>query len=176
MDMPHPEHLEPAHRFTLELDTDQYTREKYRLYAKYQAMIHHESRHETTPHSFERFLCSSPLRPSTYYDKETEEQRKTGSFHQMYRIDGELVAIAVLDFLPNTISSVYFIYDPDIVGKFGMGKISALREVALCIEGGYKYYGLGTSTYERLMQGYFPLIVKSCGIKVRCSLVSYLIL
>lgn len=140
---PHPEDLQPAHNLTIELDTDQYTSEKFKLYLKYQTTIHKESKHETTPRSFERFLCSSPLHKSIYYDKETGQQRKTGSFHQLYRIDKELVAIAVLDFLPNTISSVYFIYDPDVVGKFGMGKISALREVAMCIEGGYKYYGLG---------------------------------
>ena len=54
-----------------------------------------------------------------------------------------LVAFGVLDFLPNTVSSVYFVYDPEKVGKFGMGKVSACREVALCIEEGYKYYGLG---------------------------------
>jgi arginine-tRNA-protein transferase len=59
-------------------------------------------------------------------------------------LDGELVAFAVLDLLPNTISSVYFIYDPEKLGRFGMGKVSAVREVAMCIEGGYKYYGLGT--------------------------------
>jgi len=48
-----------------------------------------------------------------------------------------------LDLLPSTVSSVYFIYDPDEVGKFGMGKVSAMREVAFCIEEGYKYYALG---------------------------------
>ena len=69
--------------------------------------------------------------------------RKTGSFHQLYRIDGVLIAFAVLDLLPNTVSSVYFVYDPDSMGKFGMGKVSAMREVAMCIEGDYKYYGLG---------------------------------
>jgi arginyl-tRNA---protein transferase len=66
-----------------------------------------------------------------------------GSYHQLYRIDGVLVAFAVVDLLPDTVSSVYFVYDPDKVGKFGMGKVSALREVAMCIEGDYKYYGLG---------------------------------
>jgi len=143
MESPHPDHLKPAHNLTIELDSDTFTSEKYDLYAKYQAIIHHESKHEITPKQFERFLCSSPLREATYYDQETGEQRKTGSFHQLYRVDGELVAFAVLDFLPHTISSVYFIYDPGSMGKFGMGKVSAVREVAMCIEGGYKYYGLG---------------------------------
>lgn len=49
----------------------------------------------------------------------------------------------MLDLLPNTVSSVYFVYDPEKLGRFGMGKVSAVREVAMCIEGGYKYYGLG---------------------------------
>jgi len=143
IDTQRPENLKPAHNFALELDTDGYTLEKYQLYAKYQRIIHRESRHEITPEQFTRFLCSSPLPERTYSDKITGEHRKTGSFHQLYRIDGALVAFAVLDLLPNTISSVYFVYDPDTMGKFGMGKVSAVREVAMCVEGGYKYYGLG---------------------------------
>lgn len=142
---PHPKDLKPAHKFALELDNDGYTLEKYTLYEKYQRIIHHESKSEITPSQFERFLCSTPFRQKIYPDKITGEQRTTGSFHQLYRVDGVLVAFAVLDLLPNTISSVYFIYDPDSMGKFGMGKVSALREVAMCIEGGYKYYGLGMS-------------------------------
>jgi arginine-tRNA-protein transferase len=135
---PRPDTLEPDHKFTLELDSNTLTDEKYALYVKYQIAIHHESGFENTPEQFKRFLCSSPLTPKS-------EDRRLGSYHQLYRIDGILVAIAVVDFLPDTISSVYFIYDPEKVGKFGMGKISALREVAMCIEGNYKYYGLGIS-------------------------------
>jgi len=140
---PHPKDLKPAHEFTLELDNDGYTLEKFTLYEKYQRIIHHESKLDITPDQFQRFLCLTPFRQKLYTDKITGEERKTGSFHQLYRVDGVLVAFAVLDLLPDTISSVYFIYDPDSMGKFGMGKVSALREVAMCIEGGYKYYGLG---------------------------------
>ena len=143
---PRPEGLQPAHKFTLELDSDAYTLEKYNLYAKYQRLIHREPKREITPDQFTRFLCSTPFRQKMYSDKTTGDQRKTGSFHQLYRIDGVLVAFAVLDLLPNTISSVYFVYDPETMGKFGMGKVSAVREVAMCIEGGYKYYGLGKAT------------------------------
>lgn len=141
---PRPKSLSPAHNLTLELDSDSYTDEKYNLYLKYQTIIHKETRHENTPEQFTRFLCSSPIFPKTWTDQQTLETRKTGSFHQLYRLDGELVAFAVLDLLPHTVSSVYFVYDPEKVGKFGMGKVSAMREVALCIEEGYKYYGLGT--------------------------------
>ena len=137
---PRPLHLQPAHALTLELDDDTFTPEKFALYERYQRAIHHESRHEITPRQFTRFLCNSPFKNSPA----SPTQRATGAYHQLYRIDGELVAFAVLDLLPDTISSVYFVYDPEKMGRFGMGKVSALREIAMCIEGGYKYYGLGT--------------------------------
>ena len=142
--IPRPSNLEPAHHFTLSLVPDNFTPEKYSLYLKYQTIIHKESKLETTPDQFTRFLCASPLQHKPWTDESTLQTRQTGSFHQLYRLDGELVAFAVLDLLPNTISSVYFVYDPEKLGRFGMGKVSAVREVAMCIEGGYKYYGLGT--------------------------------
>ena len=149
MNTPRPENLEPAHKLTFELDSDAYTDEKYALYVKYQNIIHRESKSENSPSQFERFLCSSPfMGEKTYNDETTGQSRRTGTYHHLYRIDGKLVAFGVLDMLPNTISSVYFVYDPDAVGKFGMGKVSALREVAMCIEGGYKYYGLGIARLQ----------------------------
>lgn len=67
---------------------------------------------------------------------------KLGSYHQCYRIDGKLVAVGVLDLLPHAVSSVYLFYDPDWQ-EWDWGKISALRETALAIEGGYDYYYMG---------------------------------
>lgn len=46
-----------------------------------------------------------------------------GSFHQMYRLDGELIAVGVIDVLPACISSVYFMYDPRHE-KFSLGKVN----------------------------------------------------
>ena len=40
----------------------------------------------------------------------------------MYRLDGKLIAMAVLDILPNCVSSVYFMYD-SAWGKFSLGKV-----------------------------------------------------
>ena len=34
-----------------------------------------------------------------------------GSYHQLYRLDGELVAMGVIDILPHCVSSVYFMYE-----------------------------------------------------------------
>jgi arginine-tRNA-protein transferase len=146
---PDSESLSPAHKFTLELDEDTFTEEKYALYLKYQQTIHKESKSSNTPEQFGRFLCCSPLHGATYHDPTTGAHRRVGSFHQLYRLDGRLVAFGVLDLLPHTISSVYFVYDPEALGKFGMGKVSAVREVAMCIELGHKYYGLGNQIYGR---------------------------
>lgn len=45
-----------------------------------------------------------------------------GSYHQMYRVDGELVAMGVIDILPNCVSSVYFMYD-NKWERFSLGKV-----------------------------------------------------
>lgn len=85
---------------------------------------------------FQRFLCDSPLH------RHETGNRKTGSFHQMYRLDGRLIAIGVLDLMPQAVSGVYFIYHSDFE-KWSFGKLSALREAALAIEGEYIYYYMG---------------------------------
>ena len=36
-----------------------------------------------------------------------------GTYHQLYRLDGRLVAVGVVDILPSGLSSVYLFYDPD---------------------------------------------------------------
>lgn len=48
-------------------------------------------------------------------------------------LDGKLIAMAVLDILPNCVSSVYFMYDTDYA-FLGLGNYSALREISLVQE------------------------------------------
>lgn len=60
----------------------------------------------------------------------------------MYRLDGRLIAMSVLDLLPHAVSGVYFIYHSDFE-KWSFGKISALREAALAVEGGYELLYMG---------------------------------
>lgn len=45
-------------------------------------------------------------------------------------VDGQLIAVGVLDILPRCVSSVYLFYDPAFA-HLQLGKISALREIAL---------------------------------------------
>ncbi|KAI8433119.1 LOW QUALITY PROTEIN: hypothetical protein MSG28_013969 [Choristoneura fumiferana] len=51
-----------------------------------------------------------------------------GSFHQQYWLDGKLIAVGVIDILPNV--SLYFFYDPKYT-NLTLGTYGALREIAL---------------------------------------------
>jgi arginine-tRNA-protein transferase len=131
---------EPSHKFEVTLESDAYTKEKYELFLNYQINVHHETASKNTPKSFENFLCSSPIEAAErIVDGVTQ---KLGSFHQMYRLDGRLIAIGVLDLLPGCLSGVYFAYHSDFE-KYSFGKLSALREAALALEKRYDYYYMG---------------------------------
>lgn len=130
----------PAHQYEVTLEPDTFTEEKFLLYETYQCNVHHEEPSEVSRNGFKRFLCSSPL-PRTARANNGIEQ-KLGSYHQCYRLDGRLIAMSILDLLPHCVSGVYFIYHADFE-KWSFGKLSALREAALALEGGYQYYYMG---------------------------------
>ncbi|KAF5369803.1 hypothetical protein D9758_001173 [Tetrapyrgos nigripes] len=123
-----------THRFEVTLEPSSYTAEKFALYQKYQKEIHHEN--EKSPPGFKRFLVDSPLslEPITYTNSPpTHLPTHYGSYHQLYRLDGKLIAMAVLDLLPSCVSSVYFMYD-NTWEQYSLGKLSALREISLASE------------------------------------------
>jgi arginine-tRNA-protein transferase len=70
-----------------------------------------------------------------------------GSFHQKYYYKGELIALSVLDILPESVSSVYFMYNPEYE-KLSLGTFSALKEIQLTLQlqkqlPKLKYYYMG---------------------------------
>ena len=137
--------IKPAHDLVVSLESDTFTEEKYLLYENYQRIVHHDKPDGITRAGFKRFLCESPLQRTTekWTDKDGKERVKNlGSYHQCYRIDGRLVAMAVLDLLPKVVSGVYFLYHEDL-HKFSPGKLSALREASLAVEEGYGFYWMG---------------------------------
>ncbi|GAA6002619.1 hypothetical protein JCM10207_007596 [Rhodosporidiobolus poonsookiae] len=139
------------HRFECIVEPASFTEEKYKLYRRYQMEVHGDSASKVTPGGFRRFLVDSPL--------EIEPTRALGlsygSHHVLYRLDGRLVALAVLDLLPRAVSSVYFIWDPDYAG-LSLGKLSALRETAMVRE----MQARGAWTGEgRYMMGFY---IHSC--------------
>jgi arginine-tRNA-protein transferase len=129
---------EPAHRLVVTLEEDNFTEEKYNVYDNYQKTVHHDPPESRTRTSFTRFLCSSPLRRQNVLTPDGRE-RRLGSYHQCYRLDGKLVAIGVLDLLPHCVSSVYFLYHESLQ-KHAPGKLGALYEIALALEGGYRWW------------------------------------
>lgn len=133
----HPD-LQSAHKLEVTLESDDFTEEKYAIYKNYQSVVHGENPASISERGFRRFLCESTVRPRTEIDSSGRE-KKLGSFHQCYRLDGKLVAIGVLDLLPHAVSAVYFMYHESIQ-KHQPGKLGALREIALAREGGYRYW------------------------------------
>lgn len=113
----------------------------YRGSGSWSAQVHNDPPDKVTPTSFDRFLCTNPFPPSSAPFEEGEPL-PDGAVHALYRLDGVLIAFAVLDVLPDCISSVYFVWDPDYAG-LGLGKLGALREIAMAKELDLKFYYMG---------------------------------
>ncbi|XP_038677246.1 arginyl-tRNA--protein transferase 1 isoform X2 [Scyliorhinus canicula] len=96
------------------------------LYTKYQMAVHQDSPDECSESEYTRFLCQSPLQAENPPDGPVSGY---GSFHQQYWLDGKIIAVGVIDILPQCISSVYLYYDPDYA-FLSLGVYSALREIA----------------------------------------------
>ncbi len=126
--------LKPAHKLEITLESNEFTEEKYSIFENYQRIVHHEGPKKISRRGFKNFLCDSPL-PTTH----SADGKQYGSYHQCYRIDGELVAVGVLDLLPHCVSGVYFLYH-ESVHQYSFGKLGALREVAFAKDAGYQYW------------------------------------
>ncbi|GAA5991289.1 hypothetical protein JCM10908_003240 [Rhodotorula pacifica] len=136
------------HRFEYTLEPASYTDEKFDLYKKYQTQVHHEAESTVSSKSFKRFLIDTPLE----LEPTLSSSSSYGSHHACYRLDGRLIAFAVLDILPRAVSSVYFVWDPEYAGM-SLGKVSALREAAMVKE--LEAAGAWEGGGGRYMMGYY---------------------
>lgn len=130
--------------FNSRLEPNSFTKEKYDLYARYQKHVHNEGPEDISESGFRRFLCSDSFTDSTSDVCKGLDvpDRLSGGYHQLYYHNGKLVAMAVLDILPLCVSSVYFLWDPDYA-QWGLGKVAAMREIALAKALGVPYYYMG---------------------------------
>ena len=110
--------------------------ESYEVYRKYQVLIHKDDPNKCTPNQFTRFLCSSPILEGEPMEPNEASRfpekyfpTSYGGYHQQYVLDGKIVCVAVLDILPNCVSSVYLYYDPDY-SFLSLGTVSALFEIS----------------------------------------------
>ena len=87
------------------------TDEKFDLYAKYCARWHKHAEPETRE-GFERFLYQSPVE----------------SIEFTYRVGDRLMAVGICDLCEQSLSSVYFYFDPDEAGR-SLGTFGVLCEI-----------------------------------------------
>lgn len=102
-------------------------RQSWKVFEKYQMGIHKDTESQCDKSSFRRFLVDSPLQ------HEPKGGYSLGSFHQQYWLDGDLIAVGVIDILPTCVSSVYLFYDPDY-SFLSLGTYASLREIAFTRE------------------------------------------
>ena len=138
------EAIADKHQIKVELELAAFHKDTFDLYCKYQRLVHHDEEDHLTEKGFNRFLVETPLR---YIEANLVFAPGYGTFHQKYYLDNKLVAVAVIDILPNCVSSVYFFYDPDY-SFLSLGNYSALREIALTsqlnsVNAQLKYYYMG---------------------------------
>ena len=102
------------------------------------------SKIKTSYLTFYRFLCETPVAQdegTPSFDSFADEDGYDihipfGTYHQQYRLstsqgafDGPLIAVGVVDILPQSLSSVYAFYDPILSSALELGKYTALREI-----------------------------------------------
>uniref|UniRef100_A0A0N4ZKD2 Arginyl-tRNA--protein transferase 1 n=1 Tax=Parastrongyloides trichosuri TaxID=131310 RepID=A0A0N4ZKD2_PARTI len=98
--------------------------ESYEIYKKYQETIHKDSNNSQS--NWHDFLCCGDIFKG--YNSEGESTFIYGAYHYQYVINDKIVAVSVLDILPDLVSAKYFYYDPEYA-FLNLGTYSALREI-----------------------------------------------
>jgi len=111
---------------TVRVASPQLTDEKWELYRRYLSG-RHEGQMSDDRESLARFLYESPVRTAefTYRDP-----------------SGRLLAVGICDLCPQSVSSVYFFYDPQEQRR-GLGNFGALSEIAFAAAAGAAYWYIG---------------------------------
>lgn len=117
-------------QFDLSIVRPQLTQQHIDLYNLY-----HEDMHERRGWPFRETT------PEDYYDSFVDGDFPFSREFQ-YRLDGELVAIGMVDVTDRLMSSIYFIYDPAI-RKYSPGTLSALFEIETGRNSGQDFLHLG---------------------------------
>lgn len=103
---------------------------EFDLFRRYQIEHHGDDPLTVTPGSFRRFLCDSPFVSSETSESSSSSQPPCGfgSFHQQYWVDGQLLAVGVVDVLPRSLSSKYLFWDPKYA-SLSLGRLASLKEI-----------------------------------------------
>ncbi|MDD0853471.1 arginyltransferase [Halobacteriovorax sp. GB3] len=136
--------IKKSHRRILKKNSDltikirplKYRDEIYDLYVK-----HSKERFVDTPYASKEFFIDTHFISST------------ASNMMEYWLDDKLIACGFLDYSHISLSSVYFIYDPDFK-KRSLGIFGVLKELELASEQQLKYYYLGYWIKENSFMNY----------------------
>ena len=112
----------PEDRLTVETVPTQFISEAYDLYNSYHLVKHDKPL--KSEYSYCEHAVNSPVR------NQCVDGFQYGSFHQLYRLDGRLVAVGVIDVVPNGVVSTYMWYDTSKeISKYSFGVYSSLKEI-----------------------------------------------
>jgi len=114
--------------------------ESHEVYKKYQVSIHKDDPDDVAKKQWKRFLLDNPFREKGKSDHSSG--LKLGLYHCQYRLNDKLIAVGVLDFLSESISSVYFYYDAEYE-SLNLGTYSALVEIYLSRFYRFEWYYMG---------------------------------
>ena len=152
-------YLPLKHVYTLELtDKIKMNDEKYKVYKKYQKIVHKESDFEISKQDYNdswglsNLVDNKGIKFPEDLAKKTKHPeiypKKYGCYNLIHRIDGKIVAVGIIDILPNYLSSVYLYYDTDYQ-FLDLGVVTAILEIEYArsfhdlIDNNFKYYTLG---------------------------------
>ncbi|CAD8065209.1 unnamed protein product [Paramecium primaurelia] len=93
----------------------QFQDDSFEVYKKYQKSVHDKER--VSKMSYINFVCVDAL-----------DSQELGCWHMKYYLENQLIAVGVVDLLPQSVSSVYFFYDPDYK-KYSLGVYGVLSEI-----------------------------------------------
>ena len=111
---------------TVEVTPLEPTQEKFDLYCRYQSQRHGDTSSLDWP-TFVDFLYDSPVDTVEFTYRDAS---------------GKLLAVGICDVCDESLSSVYFYYDPAEL-KRGLGTFGVLREIEYCSDRGIPHYYLG---------------------------------
>lgn len=164
-------------------------KDQHQVLQKYQNVVHKESPEDWTMHRFRDFLITSPLyvEPLQGFDHTEPSDSDTksrftplyrnknsgkyilvrppelptcyGTYHCVYRLDGRVIAVGVLDVLPKCVTTVYFFYDPSY-GHLNLGIYSALVEISMVRQ--LNNHFVDTKEKNRLVHYYMGFYVHEC--------------
>ena len=131
--------------------------ERFKLYKKYQILIHKNQIEEVTPERYNKNWGTSILQKDKIIPKPADLINKTkhpeiypnyyGSYNFIHRIDGKIIAVTVVDILPTMFLSDYCYYDTEY-SFLDLGVFTAIREIEYMksfqklIDNNFKYYSL----------------------------------